>query len=677
MKLINFRLLFFAAAAVTASALVNLALIYEAYYILAFPPLLLAFVIYSTFASEKSKKTKYIITAALVCTAFLSFGAGRISLAVFNADIYGGRSVAVTARVTDDITVSASKITVIADNLKVDGRRVFRNASITLDAQVKVSAGDIITIPSCALNVKNFYSLNYRNNVKYFAEGFSEHYIRSGKPPLAAAIRLNVKDALNKGLSESQAGIAYALLFGDKGGMTQFETGAFSVAGLAHVLSVSGLHVSFLISCISALLKKLRVNRYARLGLIAVPIFLYCGLCGFSPSSLRAAIMGVYAAAAMAAQRKNDNLTSLSLAVILLLTVRPLFIADAGFQFSTVSVLAIFCLSGRFQKLFALVKIPPKLSSSISVTLSATIGVFPLMAEYFGFTALYSLLYNLILLPFVMAAYFLVTAVSLVAAVFPSAGVLYYVARPFLWFPELMVSASYKLPFAGQSLFGMGIFGGLYLACVFALSGYPLTRGGVRKVLTLSIALIMAVSAVAANIPAKPEAGVFASPGTSRILIYDGTGGTSCIIGGADFYDLKRAFEYLRGERRRHIDYLVLTYFKPGGEEAVALYNSILHFKAVLLADYDGETANLIKNAAGVKVLPAKSDAFSFLTPMYSGGDKYVGLKIEGSGKTFFITNTSESLTSFKDYDIVFFSGIWEVNYPVIYLSDEFKIKVN
>jgi hypothetical protein len=287
-----------------------------------------------------------------------------------------------------------------------------------------------------------------------------------------------------------------------------------------------------------------------------------------------------------------------------------------------------------------------------------------------------------------MAGYFFVFAASLFAVFWPSAGVLYYSAMPFLWVTEAATQLAYRIPLSGQIIFGMGTAGGIFMLCIFMLSGYTLfpyrtkklsektqaageaPRSKFRKFFSVTIVSVMALSIIFANIPAQPEPGHFSSPAHAQILVYDCPSGTSYIIGASDGFSMRRIHAYLYGERRRSIDYLVLTSYREGDEAVIAFYNALFHFRAILLADFDQATAQAIRAAANTTVLPAAS--VEKFNPVRRNGN-YLGLEILNSGKIYFITNFTPENPAI--YDIIFFGGS-SIDFPVIRLADEFRLRV-
>lgn len=85
----------------------------------------------------------------------------------------------------------------------------------------------------------------------------------------------------------------------------------FRNGGVAHIFAVSGLHIGFLAGVVFFLLRSCRVRGVPKVLISAAVLVFYAGICGFSPSSLRAAVMASVLAAAKETGMKYDGLSSL------------------------------------------------------------------------------------------------------------------------------------------------------------------------------------------------------------------------------------------------------------------------------------------------------------------------------------------------------------------------------
>lgn len=144
-----------------------------------------------------------------------------------------------------------------------------------------------------------------------------------------------------------EARVAVALLLGERDGLSQQEREAFETLGVAHVMSVSGLHVGLLGGLLLGLMRRMRVRPRAAAAALAVFLAGYCALTGFSAASVRAAVMLMLTLLAQLASRRPDRLTTLAAAMLVVLALDPLQAWSAGFVLSFSAMLASRCSCRR------------------------------------------------------------------------------------------------------------------------------------------------------------------------------------------------------------------------------------------------------------------------------------------------------------------------------------------
>ncbi len=215
--------------------------------------------------------------------------------------------------------------------------------------------------------------------------------------------------------------IAMALLFGQRSGLTEEEYQDFQTLGIAHILSVSGLHVGLLGAMLFALLERLRMKKQPQLIILCIFLLLYCLLTGFSAAAIRAAAMLVSMALAKLCKRRGDRLTTLAFAMLIVLIIDPLSALSAGFVLSFSAMLGIILCSrpileqidrlcpdidpGRNKKsLRALAsRMLRDAKALLAVSAAAQLGVMLPTMRYFQQLPLYGLFINLLIVPLVTA----------------------------------------------------------------------------------------------------------------------------------------------------------------------------------------------------------------------------------------------------------------------------------
>lgn len=154
-------------------------------------------------------------------------------------------------------------------------------------------------------------------------------------------LRLRMGDILDQLLPPQDAGIYRALLTGDKSAMDEDIRSLYQENGIAHILAVSGLHLSILGLGVYELLRRFGRSKAASGSVAALLIISYGILTGCSGSALRAVLMLLLRFLAAAVGRSYDMLTAMAAAALFLLWKEPFMLFGAGFQLSFLAVLAI------------------------------------------------------------------------------------------------------------------------------------------------------------------------------------------------------------------------------------------------------------------------------------------------------------------------------------------------
>ncbi len=237
-------------------------------------------------------------------------------------------------------------------------------------------------------------------------------------------------------LSEDNANLIYNMLLGDKSILTFGIRSNFNVAGVAHILVVSGLHVGALYGALGTLLRWGRVPKRAHIWIIA-PILLFYGyLCGWQYAIMRAVIMCLTYSFAKYHLHKADSLSVLSLAVIIILIFFPYALVSASFLLSFSCVLGIYFW---YQTIFRIIP-----SSSLAMYLAVTLGSLPFLIYFFGNIPIFGVVANVVLVPLLMWAFYL----GLFAVCTFVCGALLWLVEPLLNFVTWVLDAISQIPWA-------------------------------------------------------------------------------------------------------------------------------------------------------------------------------------------------------------------------------------
>ena len=295
------------------------------------------------------------------------------------------------------------------------------------------------------LNFKLWMRQNgYRFGIAAYLEPFIANDPASA-PVMDAAYRVRtlLESALERSMGQNSR-IASALLFGQRDGLSDEERLRFQQLGIAHIMSVSGLHVGLVGYFVLRLMERVGLKRRTQLIILCVVLSGYCALTDFSPAAIRASIMLAFACVGRLIHRRGDPITTLSAAMLVVLIIDPLSALSAGFVLSFSATAAILLYNRPLEEVLnrlwpepavnvmrrsprALwVKVQREIKNCLNVSICAQLGVLLPTMAYFNQLPLYGVLINLLIVPFVSAvlvpAYLITLMVSILPFISTAAG---------------------------------------------------------------------------------------------------------------------------------------------------------------------------------------------------------------------------------------------------------------
>ena len=280
---------------------------------------------------------------------------------------------------------------------------------------LSASVGDIITFPARFIPITDnpnlrpsgFADRMKRNGIFYrVSVGENEVSLSGFNNTLSNRAMLwrdEIVTKLEKShLSRQTCDFISALLLGDRSFITDEVRNSFSNAGVAHILALSGLHVTILMGIVLSLLFPLKILglHTVRYIIAIIILWIFVFLTGMAPSTIRASIMTTFVILALLLQRRNSPENALLAAVFLILIINPRSIFDIGLQLSVLSVGSILLFGGPLNPVNR--KAHPflhSLTAAVLVSLIATAATWVVIAFYFKSIPLLFLPANLCLLP--------------------------------------------------------------------------------------------------------------------------------------------------------------------------------------------------------------------------------------------------------------------------------------
>ena len=197
-----------------------------------------------------------------------------------------------------------------------------------------------------------------------------------------------------------------AAVLGEKAEVSKDMKDKFKYTGLAHLIVISGTHISLVVIGIVKILDGLSLGYRFKYLIALVALTFYCALIGFSPGILRAYIMGSMMILARILFEQEDSKKSLLVSFIVIIVLNPYSLFDISMQLSYAAVVAIIFVNPEFKKIYQ-EKILDKIKNEVLrntvdlIFLSLTIQItsIPLFLYYFEKLPLFSFLLNIVGIP--------------------------------------------------------------------------------------------------------------------------------------------------------------------------------------------------------------------------------------------------------------------------------------
>lgn len=302
------------------------------------------------------------------------------------------------------------------------GPQAGKRVMLFTNEKVELYSGDVLEA-DCVLSApKEEYLAYYDQKNIAFSGSVSGFQASENSTLLSPSYQLRKQLLAVIGMGSDEQTLLRAILLGERTGL--FDASFYhsiKVAGLAHLVAVSGAHLVIVTGFVTLLLKKLRVPRKLSVALQTLFLVSYVVLVGFPVSCIRAAIMSGVTLFALLAKRRSSSISALGITVMAMVAFDPSVVYQLSFQLSVAATLGIVVfmplLNEWFQDLFPFV--PQFARESISMTLAALVFSLPISAAQFSLVPLLSPLANIVATPYLSLLLMMGFAVMLVAPFVP------------------------------------------------------------------------------------------------------------------------------------------------------------------------------------------------------------------------------------------------------------------
>ncbi len=377
-----------------------------------------------------------------------------------------------------------------------------------------------------------------------------------------ARVRASVRHGLDQVFTPPAAQFYRRVTVGDR---TQDPEGtrAFREAGVGHLLSISGLHVGFVVAGVAAMAHRLPISALAADVLVSAMTVSYVALAGGEAPAVRAGLMTLAARWSVPLGRRHEASAAIGLAALVLVLVAPANLHDVGFQLSFAATTGLTLLAGPIRR--RLPAFPGR--RLVATCVAAQLSILPITLRHGHDLVLPALVANLVLIPLAGVVIPLGLVLGAVAGLIPglpAAG------------PQLarLLSAPAELLLAGAGWFARIPLGAIHipalpLSLVFALYLALLSlTGRVRPTLPLAAAVLLVCHA-GVTAPAGRLEVTFLEVGRGDATLIRCPSGTAVLLAGGGMAGDRPAGErvvaMLRRTGVRRLDYLILTTLSTEG----------------------------------------------------------------------------------------------------------------
>ncbi len=418
-----------------------------------------------------------------------------------------------------------------------------------------------------------------------FLTGSLDAVYKTSPPQLTLLERVTVGlrnrffDAVYTVMPTAQAAFIEGVCMGDVSNVSADIITDFRKSGLAHLTVVSGLHMTVLSGAVLGLLKNLRVRRSITVAITLATVWLFMLTVGLSVSVMRAAVMLHCLLIGGMFRRRADSRTSLSIALLLIVSANPYAVCDVGFLLSfaaTWGMIVLVPLWNTWMTSFSWIAKRPWLQSflqPIGCSLAAMVFTAPVCAEAFGTISLLAPLSNLLTgwpVTVMLPAAFL-------GSVLYQLPFLHILATPVLWLASVLAEwvMSVARWVASLSAAVLQIRHPVWLLLLmllpFSLSWAAKLYGkrGVCRVVIANVAVVACVSAAFSCFFHRYVSVRVAGSGYATVTVAETASFTAAVISGENAYAYNTAKRYFAAFGIDAVDVLVVT--EVGNESALLL----------------------------------------------------------------------------------------------------------
>ncbi len=257
-----------------------------------------------------------------------------------------------------------------------------------------VSRGDVLELKG------KLFPTRGSRQAKFSYGNLTTVYPDSSKPE---QIRKRFVAGMFSAVPEPQASFGLGLLIGQRTTLPEKILDALSVAGLTHIIAVSGYNLTIIVRIMRRLLGKRSKYQSLMFSLVLIAAFIF--VTGFSASIVRAAVVSVLSLIAWYYGRNIKPLLLLLFSAAITAGWNPIYIwSDIGWYLSFLAFFGVLVLAPLIKQRLYGDKQQKLLGQVVLESISAQIMAAPLILYIFGEVSLIAIISNAIIVPLVPLA---------------------------------------------------------------------------------------------------------------------------------------------------------------------------------------------------------------------------------------------------------------------------------
>lgn len=501
------------------------------------------------------------IFVAIVCSAMIAcaFFCLYTQLVYNRAISYSGATLNLTFEITDiegesDGTYHYRAKITGSEYDGLNGTKVRLSSPSSLEVQVSDFVSTNVALSQAGSGGKSSV-LYYKSNGIFLSAKISEDYTVKENPNKSLgfylfAVKNGVSEIVSANLNEETAAVVNSIFLGDTSELGYKDSMKYRNIGISHIFCVSGLHVTLVSMAIYKFLSTIAQRKSVLYGVTLAVLWFFVAITGFSPSSIRSAIMlSIYYIGCLLG-RDSNSLNSLGVAAAVVCLLNPFSATNISFLYSFFATFGMLVMQQP-----KLSRIKNRFLNSIMVTaimsLNVMIFTLPIQIFYFGTATIVSPLANCLIffaIPPLMSCTIIAIILSLFTSVLSTAFFLVcaVIAKYLILISDWVIKLPYTTLDASMDFVKILVV----LIAALLLAVWYLKLGRRAVITAASVCGVLLLSGVVCyNVLMRSvmTVTVIDSGGATSVVITQGTSAIVVGCGGNDYTATKVGYELNNG----------------------------------------------------------------------------------------------------------------------------------